>query len=74
MQMPASQQDRVKAAVRERALTNRDRHVIWEQIGESLDFTSSYTVATAFLAVWAQEYTGEVRNTIDQFKEMVPKR
>jgi len=73
MQMPPNQQDRVKVVVRERALTNRDRHVIWEQIGESLDFTSSYTVATAFLAVWAQEYAGEVRDTIDQFKELVPK-
>jgi energy-coupling factor transporter ATP-binding protein EcfA2 len=74
MQLPASQQDRVREVVRERALTNRDRHVIWEQIGESLDFTSGYTVKTAFLAVWAQEYPDEVRELIDSFQDLVPKR
>jgi len=74
MQLPTSQQNRVKEIVRERALTNRDKHVIWEQIGESLDFTSGYTVATAFLAVWAQEYPDEVREMIDNFQELMPKR
>jgi hypothetical protein len=74
MQLPASQQDRVREVVRERALTNRDRHVIWEQIGESLDFTSGYTVKTAFLAVWAQEYPDEVRELIDSFQDLVPER
>jgi energy-coupling factor transporter ATP-binding protein EcfA2 len=74
MQLPFAQQDRVKAVVRERAVTNRDKHVIWEQIGESLDFTSSYTVATAFLAVWAQEFPDEAREMVDQFQPLVPKR
>jgi predicted ATPase len=74
MQLPASQQDRVRKVVRERAVTNRDRHVIWEQVGESLDFTSGYTVKTAFLAVWAQEYPDEVRTLVDSFQDLVPKR
>lgn len=74
MQLPTNQQERVKTVVRQRAITNRDVHTIWEQIGEDLDFTASYTVATAFLSIWAQEYPDDVHRIIDQFKGLVPKR
>ncbi len=74
MQLPSSQQERVKDVVRQRALTNRDKQVIWEQIGEDLDFTAGFTVANAFLAVWAQEYTEEVHETVNQFDSLLPKR
>jgi ABC-type multidrug transport system ATPase subunit len=74
MQLPSSQQERVRAVVRERALTNRDRHIIYEQIGDDLDFTAGMIVARAFLAVWAQDYPDEVVGLVDQFAEMVPKR
>jgi predicted ATPase len=74
MQLPTSQQERVKAVVRERCLTNRDVHVIWDQIGEDLDFTASYTVTTAFLSIWAQEYPADMCQLVDQFQEIVPKR
>jgi hypothetical protein len=57
----------VKDALRQRAITNRDIHVIWQQIGDDLDFTSAYTVAAAFLAIWAQEYPEEIRQLVDQF-------
>jgi len=72
MQLPSSQQDRVRAVVRERALTNRDRHIIYKQIGDDLDFTAAIIVSSAFLAVWAQEYPHEVAGLIDQFAGVVP--
>lgn len=74
MQLPVSAQGRVVDVVRERALTNRDRHVIFEQIGEDLDFTAGAIVAAAFLAIWAQEYTDEVTALVDQFRELLPVR
>ncbi len=74
MQLPSNQQERVKTVVRQRALTNHDVHVIWEQIGEDLDFTSGHTVAAAFLAIWAQEYPTEVQALVNQFQELVPAR
>ncbi|GAB2806273.1 hypothetical protein GCM10027176_09070 [Actinoallomurus bryophytorum] len=74
MQLPTSRQEQVKRVVRERALTNRDKHVIWEQIGEDLDFTAGFIVSTSFLSIWAQEYPDEVRKLVDQFSDLVPKR
>jgi hypothetical protein len=55
-----------------RLLTNYDVHVIWEQIGEDLDFTAGRTVAAAFLAIWAQEFPEEVTTLVDQFRELLP--
>lgn len=74
MQLPSSAQERVKAVVKDRARTNRDRHVIFEQIGEDLDFTAGAIVAAAFTALWAQERPDEVRALIDNFKDVLPVR
>ncbi|WP_431885172.1 ATP-dependent nuclease [Micromonospora wenchangensis] len=74
MQLPLGRQEAVKNVVRQRALTNRDRHVIWEQIGEDLDFTAGFIVASAFLAVWGQEYPQEVQELVGKFVDLVPKR
>jgi predicted ATPase len=72
MQLPASAQERVKTVVRSRAVTNRDRHVIFEQIGEDLDFTAGAVVAQAFLAIWAQAYPDEVSQVVVGFAELLP--
>lgn len=74
MNLPTNQQEKVKQVVRDRALTNRDRHTIFEQIGEDLDFTAGMVVGNAFLALWAQECPEQVRNLIDNFIDLVPTR
>ena len=74
MQLPTSAQERVKHVVRERALTNRDRHTVFEQIGEDLDFTAGMIVAGAFLAVWAQERPNEVEVLVHHPGDLVPKK
>lgn len=74
MQLPTSAQERVKQVVRDRALTNRDRHVVFEQIGEDLDFTAGMVVASAFLAVWAQECPHEVDALVSSFADLAPRR
>lgn len=72
MQLPGTRQERVKAVVLEKSRTNQDRHVIFEQIGEALDFTSGFVVAGAFLAVWAQEYREELIDFIAPFQASLP--
>lgn len=72
MQLPPSQQERVKEVIKGRLLTNYDVHLIFEQIGADLDFTAGQTVATAFLSVWAQEFPREVEELIAPFKDLLP--
>lgn len=74
MQLPSAMQERVSAVVKERAITNRDRHVIFQQIGEDLDFTASAIVAQAFLAIWAQAYPEEVQELVAGFNDLLPER
>jgi len=74
MQLPTSMQERVKQVVVTRAMTNRDRHTIFEQVGEDLDFTAGGVVAAAFLALWAQERDSEVRELVEGFREYLPMR
>jgi len=64
----------VKRVVQDRALTNRDRHVIFQQIGEDLDFTAELIVASAFLAIWAQEFPEEVEDLVRNFRDLIPVR
>jgi hypothetical protein len=72
MQLPSSAQERGKQVVRDRALTNRDRHTVFEQIGEDLDFTAGLAVASAFLAIWAQECPAEVTSLLSNFSGLLP--
>jgi hypothetical protein len=74
MQLPTGAQERVKQIVRDRALTNRDRHTVFEQIGEDLDFTAEMIVAGAFLAVWAQERPDEVEALVSNIGDLAPSR
>ena len=74
LQLPSDSQERVKDAVRACALTNRDRHLIFGQIGDVLDFTSAETVENAFLAIWAQTKPDEVEALLAGFVDEVPHR
>ncbi|NKS29293.1 hypothetical protein GS534_00945 [Rhodococcus hoagii] len=72
MHMPTSAQARVKQVVTDRALTNRDRHVVFRQIGDDLDFTAETIVTNAFLAIWAQECAGDIKQLVDSFIDIAP--
>lgn len=72
MQLPTTMQERVKTVVKQRAQTNRDRHVVFEQIGEDLDFTAGSVVAQAFLAIWANAYPEEIEDVIAGFADLLP--
>lgn len=74
MQLPTNAQERVKQVVSDRSITNRDRHTVFEQIGEDLDFTAGTIVAGAFLAVWAQERPDEVKALVAHLGDLVPRK
>jgi predicted ATPase len=74
MQLPSDAQERVKAVVKSRALTNRDRHIVFQQIGDDLDFTAGAIVVQAFLAIWAQAYPEEVKELVAGFADLLPER
>ncbi|RNE56990.1 ATP-dependent nuclease [Cryobacterium tepidiphilum] len=65
-------QQRVATAVRSRLLTNRDPHLIFEQIGEDLDFLAGQTVARAFLTQWAENYPNEVAKLFENAVGVIP--
>lgn len=67
-------QERVKKVVKERALTNWDRHMIWEQIGGDLDFASGHIVKSAFLATWARKFPEEVKALVEAIGDKLPRR
>lgn len=60
--------------VRERSLTNWDRHMLWEQIGGDLDFTSGHIVKSAFLTTWAQKFPEEVTALVEAIDDKLPRR
>ncbi len=74
MQLPSGSQDRVKQVIKDVALTNRDKHLIFGQIGDALDFTAEETVKKAFLAIWAQTYPEEVAEMLSGFTDELPRR
>lgn len=68
----SSDQSRVTSVVRAKLLTNRDPHLVFEQIGEDLDFIGGQTVARAFLAQWAENYPDEVAALFDGAAGIIP--
>jgi predicted ATPase len=60
MQLDTPMQARVRESVLERSKTNRDRHLIYAQIGEDLDFLSEAVVQRAFATTWAYAFPDEV--------------
>jgi ABC-type multidrug transport system ATPase subunit len=74
MQLPSDMQERVKSVVTNRATTNRDRHVIFQQIGEDLDFTAGAIVGQAFLAIWAQANPDEIQALLSGVVDLLPMR
>lgn len=72
LNLPLDQQERVKSVVREIGLTNRDRHIVFRQIGESLDLTAELVVANAFIGLWAQLRPQEIRDLLDPLRELLP--
>ncbi|WP_454108410.1 hypothetical protein [Leifsonia shinshuensis] len=64
--------ERVKEVIRERLRTNHDPHILFDQIGEDLEFTAGLTVARAFLSQWAELAPEEVRAIFEPAAGIIP--
>jgi predicted ATPase len=64
-------QNRVKESVLERSYTNGDRHNIFSQIGEDLDFLSEELVQRAFITTWAYAYPEDVDEIWDPARSLL---
>jgi hypothetical protein len=66
------QQERVKAVARETGSTKHDRHIIFREIGERLDLTAELVVANAFIGLWAQLRSDEIRALFSPIQDLLP--
>lgn len=64
-------QDRVKDSVLERSYTNHDRHSIFTQIGDDLDFLSAELVQRAFVTTWAYAFPEQVDKIWDPCRDLL---
>jgi predicted ATPase len=72
MQLDTPMQERVRASIEERARTNTDRHLIFGQIGEDLDFLSESLVQRAFLTTWAYAFPEQVNDIWSPCRDLIP--
>ncbi|OWA05956.1 hypothetical protein B9W62_21075 [Streptomyces sp. CS113] len=67
-------QEQVRQSVVQRSYTNGDRHNIFRQIGEDLDFLSEELVQRAFITTWAYAYPGDIDEMWDPIRSLLVKR
>ena len=72
MQLDTPMQGRVRTSIEERSKTNRDRHLIYGQIGEDLDFLSESLVQRAFVTTWAYAFPAEVDAIWSPCSDLIP--
>ncbi|WP_156361382.1 ATP-dependent nuclease [Sphingomonas sp. Leaf67] len=58
--------DKILAICREVRTTNKDRHLLFAQLGEKLGLVPESTVALAFTTLWAQNNESSVKSLVDQ--------
>jgi AAA domain, putative AbiEii toxin, Type IV TA system len=60
LQLPPTKQDSAKDVITEIALTNREPHIIFNQIGIKLGFIPEEIVKGAFVNLWLREHAADV--------------
>ncbi|MFI6887785.1 ATP-dependent nuclease [Streptosporangium canum] len=64
-------QEKVRQAVTQRTYTNHDRHNIFAQIGEDLDFLSEELVQRAFITTWSYAYPNDIDAIWDSARDLL---
>lgn len=70
--LDTSVQQSVRDSIESRAFTNRDRHLIFAQIGEDLGFLSESVVQRAFVVTWANAFPEDVAEIWDPCRDLIP--
>lgn len=72
LHLPIDIQANVIRIIKDVAMTNRDPHLLFSQVGGRLGLIAESIVRSAFLALWAQEYPDEVQQIVTPFASMLP--
>jgi hypothetical protein len=64
-------QELVRSAINEVRSTNRDPHLLYNQIGMKIGFVSEVIVRGAFLAVWIRENHAEAQRIVQPIREVL---
>lgn len=72
LQMDTAHQTEVAEAIETAIRTNRDRHTVFADIGETLDFLAEDVTARAFVSTWANFHDDEVRGMWDPVRSFLP--
>lgn len=70
-QRPPEQQEYAKTSIREVLSTNRDPHLLFNQFGIKIGFTSEVIVEGAFLSIWIRENPDEVHRIIKPIEDVL---
>lgn len=73
LQMDTAHQSEVREAIEVALHTNKDRHTVFAEIGESLDFLSEDVTARAFVSTWANFHDAKVRELWDPLAPLLPR-
>jgi AAA15 family ATPase/GTPase len=66
---PFEKQEEVKQILNEVKLTNREYHLLFEQVGRKLGFVSTIVVKSAFINMWIRYYPNEVNAVLEKIKQ-----
>ncbi|SDZ24399.1 AAA domain-containing protein [Amycolatopsis xylanica] len=72
LHLPTSQQAEVLRISKEVAMSNRDPHLLFVQIGDRLGFIAESIARSAFLSIWAQHVPSEVESIVEKIGEFLP--
>jgi predicted ATPase len=73
LQMDTAHQSEVREAIETALHTNKDRHTVFAEIGESLDFLSEEVTARAFVSTWANVNDSKVLELWDPLAPLLPR-
>ncbi|MBB4933228.1 hypothetical protein F4561_004048 [Lipingzhangella halophila] len=73
LQLDTPMQNRVREVTEERYYSNRERHLIFSQIGEDLDFLSEDVVKRAFVTTWAYAFPEDVEAIWNPCRTLLPR-
>ncbi|WP_202982199.1 hypothetical protein [Escherichia coli] len=70
-QLPPESQGKVRTVVESVSRTNRDPHLIFNQIGMELGFISEVIIRGAFLSLWARQNEDYCSDLVNKVKALL---
>jgi AAA15 family ATPase/GTPase len=66
--------DKTKTIIKEIRTTNRDQHLLYNQVGKRLGFISENIVRDAFFSIWNKFYEDESKKIYEKIQPFIPQK